>query len=248
MKSCLFLIVVAATQLLPVSGHCACFQPQPRLVCGEYFDSELIVEATLAQIGGVRDPDYAPAYLSYDYTLQVDKPLLGKSGATIHVFEGNDTSRAGFSWVKGRKYLLFLSYSDEVKALMLDGCGNSGPLRKAGKALAQIAAIQEAQKTAVQTSHNSGWIRGELNDQSEGIRIVAVGSAGVFSTESGKHGIFNINVPVGQFTLHAVDPDGVFKYTKYELSYADPNNIHIVAGSCAQVEFVQTDANSSPPK
>jgi hypothetical protein len=137
--------------------------------------------------------------------------------------------------------LLFLSYPQEnLKAWILDGCGNSGPLSKAGKALAQIAAIQKA--------HDSGWIQGELNDRSEGIRVTAVGSAGEFSTETGKQGIFKIKVPAGQYTLRAVDPDGAFKYTKADFSYNDPENIHIVPGSCAQVEFIQVDANSPQQK
>jgi hypothetical protein len=240
MKYCIPLIAASAALLLPLSAHSFCFQPQPRLVCAEYFDSKIIVEATLVHIGGVRDPDSPAAYLFYDYTLQVSKTLLGNSDVTIHIYEGNDSGRASFRWVKGRKFLLFLQYDSGVKAWVLDGCGNSGPLRKAGKALAQI--------TAVQTKQGGGWIQGELNDQSEGIKIVAEGSPGIFSTESGKQGIFKIKVPTGQYKLRAVDPEGVFKYTKAELSYEDPENIHIAPGSCAQVEFMQVDANNSHQK
>ncbi|MGB9406186.1 MAG: hypothetical protein WCA89_01555 [Terracidiphilus sp.] len=237
MKYYIPLIATSAALLLPLSAHSYCFQPQPRLVCGEYFDSKLIIEATLVQIDSVGDPDSPDAY---NYTLQVDRILVGKSDTTIHVYEGNDSGRASFYWVKGRKYLLFLRYHDDFKAWVLDGCGNSGPLRKAGKALAQIAAIQ--------TAHDGGWIRGEFSDRSEGVRIVAEGSAGVFSTESGKQGIFKIKVPAGQYNLRAADPDGVFKYIKADFSYEDPENIHIVPGSCAQVEFTQVDAKSPQKK
>jgi len=237
MKCRLPLIVATAVMLQSGSAHSFCFQPQPRLVCGEYFNSTLVVEAKLVQVSSEGDPGSPDAF---KYTLQVVNTLFGNSDVIIHVYEGNDSGRAGFYWVKDRKYLLFLQYQNDLKAWILDGCGNSGPLRKADKTLAQIAAIQRARE--------SGWIRGELNDQSEGMKIYATGSAGVFSTESGKHGIFAIKVPAGKYILRAVDPDGAVKYIKEDFSYDDPENIHIVPGSCAQVAFTQVEANGSQKK
>ncbi len=78
MKYCISLIAVAAALLLPVSVHSFCFQPQPRLVCAEYFDSKIIVEATLVRIGGLRDPDYPAAYLSTITPCKSVKPYWAK--------------------------------------------------------------------------------------------------------------------------------------------------------------------------
>jgi hypothetical protein len=79
-----------------------CRVPQPRLVCAEYFDSQLVVEATLIQTRELHAKEDPETVLAYVYTLRVNQTLRGKLDRTINVYEGNDSGRATFDWVPGR--------------------------------------------------------------------------------------------------------------------------------------------------
>jgi hypothetical protein len=192
-----------------------CSIPQPRLVCAEYFASQLVVEATLVQT----KPE-APVYPSaYVYTLLVNQVLRGKIAGTIRVYEGNDSGRAGFDWVSGRKYLLFLFYSTKEKSWKLDGCGNSGPLSGADTALSEIAAIKAAR--------GGGVIHGVVGGSDRvpgpnipGVHVEAEGTTGRYAATTNENGEFQINVPAGQYVVRAAK-DG-FNFDIADFSYEDP--------------------------
>ena len=120
---CAVVVLVCASPALPF-----CLVPQPRLVCAEYFRSQLVVKATLVQTATLHDKDDPDGISAYVYTLQLNQGIRGSVIGRLQVYEENSSGRAGFSWVPGREYLLFLNYSENDHTLWeLDGCGNSGP-------------------------------------------------------------------------------------------------------------------------
>jgi len=210
-----------------------CSVPQPRLVCAEYFASQLVIEATLIKINELHDKDDPEAISAYVYTLSVNQSLRGKTAGTVRVYEGNDSGRATFGWVAGRKYLLFLFHSWERNGdWALDGCGNSGPLSKANVALSEIAAIKAAR--------GGGVIHGAVSNQPisisvAGIQIEATGQSGRYTATTNEKGEFQLAVPAGRYVVRATK-DG-FEFDTADISYQDSLSVRIEPGGCAQVQF-----------
>ena len=115
----------------PAAGLCN--DPRPRLVCAEYFASQVVVEATLEKVTDIREKEDPEGIAARLYSLRVNLLLRGEIAGTFRVYEGNDSGRATFDWKPGQAYLLFLFYSKAEKSWELDGCGNSGPLNSAKK-------------------------------------------------------------------------------------------------------------------
>ena len=99
-----------ATLLLAGPTKGLCNVPNPRLVCAEYFASKVVVEATLVKVRSVRAKDDPEGVLAYIYTLKSNRLIRGQINEVFQVYEGNDSGRATFDWIAGRKYLLFLFY------------------------------------------------------------------------------------------------------------------------------------------
>jgi hypothetical protein len=251
MKSPSLLLCVAIALLFAPRASAYCNDPQPRLVCAEYFNSDLVVEATLVRTTYIPykkdDPD--DGFLASIYTLRVDRVIRGKTLQSVTVYEGNDSGRATFSWTPGRKYLLFLfrhtgdnpgDSRDELWSL--DGCGNSGPVSKATRALSEIAAIK--------TAHGGGVIHGairwgeapDFSNYPSGVRIEARGTAGRFTAITNKDGEFRISVPAGNYILNAARRGLTF--TEDDFSYEDPSNIRIAPGACAQIELDASETSA----
>jgi len=231
------LLSMTVSLLLPLPAFSLCGAPQPRLVCAEYFASQLVVEATLVQTRTLHDKDDPEGISAWVYTLHVNRVLRGKIGETIQVNEGNDSGRASFDWVTGRQYLLFLFYVAGDNAWGLEGCGNSGPVSKAGMALSEIAAIKAA--------HGGGVIHGVVRIEAlsvplPGVHIEARGATGLFEAITDEKGTFQLSVPVGQYVVRAVKEGSAFEADI--LSYEKPQNIRIEPGGCAQIQFFQAES------
>lgn len=210
-----------------------CFVPQPRLVRAEYFASQVVAEATLVQTRALPDADNPIGISAYVYTLRVDHVLRGNTSATLQVYEENDSGRATFDWVRGREYLLFLFHAPDKKSWELDGCGNSGPLSGAKEAIAEIQAIK--------TAHGGGFIHGMVSAQAvsnpvSGVRVEAVGKAGHYEATTDRNGKFEIDVPAGQYVVHASKTG--LSFDKFDFSYEDPRHVVIEPGGAAQIQFV----------
>jgi hypothetical protein len=232
------MLSVAVVLILPLPAMALCGAPQPRLVCAEYFASQLVVEATLVQTGELHEKDDPGGISAYLYTLRVNRALRGKIDGTIHVYEGNDSGRATFDWVPGKGYLLFLSYAASEKSWKLDGCGNSGPLNGADKALSAIAAIKAAR--------GGGIIHGVVRGSEEvpetaipGIHVEAQGPTGRFTATTNDKGEFQISAPAGRYVVHA-SKNGM-TFDKADFSYEDPRRVRIEPGGCAQVELAEVE-------
>ena len=73
MRLCLGLLCAAVALLLPLPAESFCSDPQPRLVCAEYFASQLVVEATLLQTREVHDKGDPESISAFVYTLRVER-------------------------------------------------------------------------------------------------------------------------------------------------------------------------------
>lgn len=225
---------------MPLPAMSFCNVPQPRLVCAEYFASQLVVEATLVQTRELHDIDDPEGISAFVYTLRVKRVLRGTVAGTIRVHEGNDSGRATFDWVEGREYLLFLFQSAEQKgAWALDGCGNSGPLSKAAMALSEIAEIKKAR--------GSGVIHGVVSEQAlstpvAGVHVEAWGPMGRYAATTNEKGEFQINVPAGRYIVGAVESG----FNAADISYEHLRDIQIDPGGCAQVQLVRVESPPAP--
>jgi hypothetical protein len=229
------LFVVVALLLVPPAMP-VCNVPSPRLVCAEYFASSAVVEATLVRTTAIPEKDDPEgAVAAHVYYLRVNRTLRGEIGENIRVYVRNDSARTTFDWVVKRQYLLFLFYSSHDKALKVDGCGNSGPLDQAQAALKEIDLIK--------TRHNDGMIHGVVRAQA-GVRVEARGMGGLYTARTNEKGEFQIRVPAGQYTVHAVARG--FRFETADFGYENPRKIQIEPGGCAQVQLDGFEHSISP--
>lgn len=226
MKKGLLFAVGALLSAVPAMGLCSV--PQPRLVCAEYFASQVVVEATLVNIRTITDKDDAGGISAYVYSLRAGEVFRGSIAGILQVHEDNDSGSATFAWKVGQMYLLFLSYSSSDKAWELDGCGNSGPVNRARAALEEIAAIQRRHG-------GDGHIYGVVSDTPE-VQVTARGADGVYKATTNTKGQFEIKVPPGVYAVSATKSGFVFGDA--DLSYADSLNLRVEPGGCVQVQLV----------
>ncbi len=214
-----------------VSVPAVCRQPQPRLVCAEYFQEQAVVIAKLVRIEDVGDKE---AIVGHFYTLSLEKTFRGTIDRTFRIWEELTSGRAGFDWVQDKSYLLFLSFSrNDHTAWVLDGCGNSGPFTQAEKALREIEAIK--------AEHGGGFVSGNISSESppeslNRVSIVVTGRGHTYEGSTDQEGNFRVRVPAGIYKLNASRPDWFFR--KDDFSYDDPQRISIENGGCAQVQLV----------
>jgi hypothetical protein len=220
-------VIICSTAVLSINLAAVCNQPQPRLVCAEFFDSQVVVEATL-----VRSNYIAPAndMDGHIYDMQTEKMLRGKISPLFQIWEENSSGRATFGWKPGRSYLLFL-HSKMGDGWVLDGCGNSGSLSHATAALKEIDAIRGARGGMIQVA-----VGGDFTTYSiEGAVVRASSSQGSYSSTTNKRGVAEIHVPSGEYRVVVSSKEEV---RPFDLSYADPQKIVIEDGGCAQIQFV----------
>ena len=227
-----FGVALALSAILSTSAWSLCGEPRPRLVCAEYFQSNVVVSAQLLRTQPVIDKDgFVSANIYHMKTLHA---LRGTIGPEFEIFEGNDSGRAGFFWKNGNSYLLFLFPSREKKGGYwgLDGCGNSGPLKQAVAALNSIQQISGAQSGLIQVG--VGGIGADSKNPLAGRHVKAESSGRVFTGTSDNRGIADIEVPPGTYKVTVSDSG---RFEPYDLSYDDPRSVVVHKGGCAQIQF-----------
>jgi hypothetical protein len=75
MKKRLFLAVGALLGAVPAMGFCSV--PQPRLVCAEYFASQVVVQATLVSVRTISHKDDPKGIAAFVYSLRAGRVLRG---------------------------------------------------------------------------------------------------------------------------------------------------------------------------
>src|SRR5579859_2331680 len=148
---------ILAVLLLSDLLHAVCGQPQPRLVCAEYFRSDVVAVARLARIRHLVPKNADDGFV---YTMQLQSSIRGQIGRRFNIYEENSSGRASFDWKRGESYLLFLWFEPTDHAWELDGCGNSGPEDKAGAVVDAIHKIESARDSGAKT----GLLEGDVRD------------------------------------------------------------------------------------
>lgn len=224
-------IAFCSITLLSVKLAAVCSQPQPRLVCAEYFQSAVVVEARLVHSNYVSAPNETTD--GHIYKMQTATILRGNVGPSFQVWEENSSGRAAFDWVVGHSYLLFL-YSKQDRGWVLDGCGNSGPLTHAAAALKQIQEIASRRGGMIQVAVGGSWI--SSSPPMGEITVRAQSPQGTYTATTNDEGIAEIKVPAGRYSVTVPSQ----KVQPFDLTYDDPAKILIENGSCTQVQFVES--------
>lgn len=221
-----FTFVIAAL-LLVTSAGAKCPEPRPRLLCAEYFQSDVVVTARLLKIRHVTISDDDDYML---YTMQTERVLRGKIRAIFRIIDSTGSGRAGIPSDKGQRYLLFLSYMKDSRAWALDGCGNSDELEKSAETLKRIHELQ--------AGGNSGTIQGNVW-QDGGATVLVRGKQAALKAKTDKEGNFEIHVPAGVY-----DATVILEGRRFEpdiWSYEDPRRFRVRNGGCAQLQFLPID-------
>ena len=225
-KLCLLVVAV------PLLARCAvaiCADPQPRLVCAEYFQSEVVTIAKLIRKTHVTPKNEIDGFI---YEMRTAKVLRGKIIPSFSIYEENSSGRASFGWKTGKSYLLFMTFDDHAHAWELDGCGNSSPLKESAIELKAIRRIQAGRKGVLIQGAVISYLG---SDPQPGVRIQVMGNNQRFRTLTNDNGEFRIHVPAGEYALHPVSKG--WSFVPDEFSYEDPVKINIENGTCAQVQF-----------
>jgi hypothetical protein len=225
-------------------ANALCGEPQPRLVCAEYFGSQVVVDAALLRTEDVHDKDYPEGISGRFYTLRANRVFRGTIPQTFKVYEGNDSGRASFDWNIGTSYMLFLfnapvllNAPEGEKAWSLEGCGNSTPAAKADSVLRQIATIKRGQKAAFV----SGVVSGEsLSAPLAHVHLMIRGDLKTFKAATDRSGRFQIEVPPGNYSVEPIDPP--IPLEPYFLTYEDPGHLTVHPSGCVQVQFTESSS------
>ncbi|MGD0889062.1 MAG: carboxypeptidase-like regulatory domain-containing protein [Acidobacteriaceae bacterium] len=227
--SCVVLLALAilATPRL----HAFCLEPKIR-VDDEFFVSELVFAGTIVtdqKIGLTPDGSYD----GHNFTWRVDRVFRGKArqGDLVHTYSGDDSGRFPLEAEEGhqvrRRFLIFaIHYPAQKGEFAVDNCGNSSPLAKASATIAEIRKLP---------TRHSGLLYGQMIDSDEGVRIVATGADGNYSTVSGSDGKFSIPVAPGIYAVTATKPDHI--YTDFDLAYKHSKAVKVPDGGSAGLAF-----------
>ena len=238
-RTCFLLFVLGAGCCS--SGWATQCSPQPRLVCGEFFDNDAVVTAVLLKRQHFQpkgDQDY------FRYTLRTVKRLKGQPSSVFQVWEENANSRAPVDWVVGREYLLFMSFNESVHAYQVETCGNSSAISEAAATLKAVARLRTANKQA------GGSIQGVVvNENREPIPAVQIKAVNTSNPTSDSHeaitdnaGEFSVSVPTRTYRLDVVRTGFSFHTNMWSLELLD--DIEIKNGRCAQLWIEATPVQS----
>ncbi len=212
-----------------MGAFCVCNKPQPRLVCAEFFNSQVVVEARLVRSTQVDAS--GDMYDGHIYEMQSEKVLRGSICHSFQVWEENSSGRATFDWKVGNSYLLFF-YTKDDRGWVLDGCGNSGPIEQKQPALREIANLPKRHGGIIQVAvGGESFGGGAISD----VEVNAKGQPGSFSATTDAKGIAEIHVPAGQYTVTGLKQN----LTVFDFTYDDPRNVVIENGGCSQVQFLK---------
>jgi len=204
-----------------------CNLPQPRLVRAEYSQSDAVVVAHLVKSQHIDPKDDQDYHL---YTFQVEKMLRGSIPNQFVLWDENSSGRLTFDVLQGRKYLLFVEHWAEKGWWTADGCGNSGEISKAAKTLKEIQRIP---------SLHDALITGQvgLSAPVAHAKVVAIrkGDGKQFETQTRDDGVFNLNVPAGEYSVKV--SFGGKRFASDFLSYENAESVKLESGGCVQIQF-----------
>ncbi len=116
MKRGLLFAVGALLGAVPAMGFCSV--PQPRLVCAEYFASQLVVEATLVSVRTISDKDDPEGISAFVYSSRAGQYFEEVLPGSFRSTKAMTAARSTFGWKMGQTYLLFSPTSIELPRLL----------------------------------------------------------------------------------------------------------------------------------
>jgi hypothetical protein len=218
--------------LMASAAGAKCSEPGPRLVCAEYFQSDVVVTATLLKTKLISTEDDDTLF----FTMRRNQVLHGKIAPVFKVIDCLCSGAAGVPREEGHQYLLFLSYRKDRRAWVLDGCGNSDDLEDADETLKRI---HELRAGGGGTIHGNVWGNEEATVMAAGVTVVAKGRRGIFKTVTDNEGNFEIHVPAGVYRVTVTGKSRQFEPDIW--SFEDPKRFLVSDGGCAQLQFLPAE-------
>jgi hypothetical protein len=216
--------------LMSAVAGAKCPNPHPRLLCAEYFQSDVVVTATLLKTKLISTEDDDTLF----HTMRRQQVLRGRIGPIFKVIDCLCSGAAGVTTEEGHSYLLFLSYRKDRRAWVLDGCGNSDDLENADETLKRIHDLRSGGNGG--TIHGSVWRNQEATVMAAGVRVQAIGRQGVFKAVTDQEGNFEIHVPAGIYRV-TISGEGE-RFEPDIWTYEDPKRFRVSKGGCAQLQFL----------
>lgn len=214
------MVIGLAVWLSPAAAWAICPYPVPK-ACSAYFENDTVF------VGTVMSHEYVGHYERFE--VRVSRVFRGSVAPTAVVYTGNDTGRV--LWDVGRESVVFAWHE---KGRLLSG-GDCGPLsdpNKVSEAVSEIEALQRSGETSVE-----GEVLRTLPEGAgvPGVPIRVFGDGRRYGTTSDARGRFRLLVVPGRYRIE-VDPKTA-RHSDYN-GRIDLNDLVLVRGQCAQLQFV----------
>jgi hypothetical protein len=205
-----------------------CPFPTPR-VCSEFFSADAVFVATALTHGFIGDYD------SIRRRMQVSRVLKGEVGPIAIVY--SDLGSASLQFTDGQEYVVFARKLDG-RLKVWSTCGPLDESDTVAETVRQIEALSD---------ETSATIEGEVLQyptKGPGIAGVVVkvrGANQAFEARSDARGNFSVRVPRGVYEV-TIDP----AYEASDYGRTDLLAIDVVAGQCAQIQFIRRRGTKTP--
>jgi hypothetical protein len=215
---------VSSTQ--PVLALCP--YPTPK-VCSAYFSADAVFVATALTHGFIGDDD------AIRHRMKVSRVFKGEVGPIAIVY--SDLGSASLQFTDGQEYVVF---ARKLGGRLKVGC-TCGPLDESDNVAETVRHIEAL------SDETSAAIEGEvLQYPTDGPGIAGVlvkvrSTKQTFEARSDARGYFSVRVPRG---VYEVTIDSAYEASDY--GRTDLRAIDVVAGQCAQIQFVRRRGTSPP--
>jgi hypothetical protein len=227
--------------MVPRTNACSCIaRISP---CEAYEKTQAIFIALATDIDQFSKEQDKPRYVH----LSIERAFKGITDAKIKMYQGTASGDCSVRFEKGRKYLIYAGYSDEIQQFYTNSCTRTVELEYAAEDLDYLEGLPGSN----QGSRLSGMvIKYDFEDSESrsipelisGIRISAERENGErFTAVTNNRGFYKlVNLPPGRYKVNADLPS-------YLVIDADqPNIIEVGSSGCVSVPFLtRTDGRIS---
>lgn len=219
---------ISALFFVPAAGA---FCPSPPIKPnGEFFKRDIVFIGTVVSVRYTdADSDHIDGWF---YQVRVERLFKGPVQSKFTIYTENSSVRLPLE--QNHTYLLFADRTDG--RLVVDSCGNSGLLSKAGETVQSIERISHAPPNG----EIEGWVIAEIGGRYgnyvSGVRIAIRDGSKVYTAITDKDGRFHFRVPAGRYS---VDFDSSEHYLDtWEFVWYDAHGFPLHAGETASLQLV----------